>query len=510
MVYGKKLIFLRYCSTYFLRVPLLIYLLFSLTSSKAQQVNQTPEELEAALTEATGRERLLILQKLAWAYIYSEPSKSLQLSGQAYVSAISLGDTAQAAEARRRAGIVHFITSNYPLAFEAFRESYMLYLEIGDKPGEAACLNNFGNASYQVGNFTRAISFFEQSLAIREALGDSINVARVKNNLGETYLESGRIDTAIVLLEEAERVFVQLQSKEDIGRPLYNLSEAYRLLGNDTLAVKYMHASVKELEQGGNLIWLIKAYFTFAAYSLKQGEIETANSYTQKGLPIAEHVHNFDELIHGYKLMSGIRESEGNLAEAMAYQHKANTYQDSLRLSVIENGILEVELYRQARLATETTQKAQQQRLISRISIGVLILALPALALVGWLFFRASRTTAYFKAEQQKSNFLITSLPIGFWEIDEKGTVLRAEGTQASKLDMLRDEAVIGASVFGLKGLPEAIKEDCRHALRENKPSTSRHTTNTGRTYRIDILPIKMNGMKTRLMLVALDMNPEA
>lgn len=200
-------------------------------------------------------------------------------------------------------------------------------------------LNNIGSILENMDNDDEAFEVYFRGLKMSRAYGDKINMANLYSNIGLAYVKSSQFDLALSNMKEAIKLRIEI--RDDFG-----------------LARSYMHI--------GNLI------------IQRAGSLDSAASYLQKSIDLAEKVGSPEIIIKAAKSLSGLYIELNNPSEAYESLALHDYWEDSIKNDKTQKLITELELkhtYEENQKERELEQAENEKQNFIIFSILVLISA---------------------------------------------------------------------------------------------------------------------------------------
>lgn len=167
-----------------------------------------------------------------------------------------LGDSAGAARVQNLLGQIAMGMGDFFQAAMRFDTSLQLFNEVRDELGVSIVRNNQGvmarrepqgSQDERTERLLQAGEFLQEALKIRRRLEDRMGEAETLNNLGVVSFESRDYDSAWTYYRSALSIERELRRTPGIGTALANLGEVAGILGDRTLAVRFMATSERIL-----------------------------------------------------------------------------------------------------------------------------------------------------------------------------------------------------------------------------------------------------------------------
>jgi signal transduction histidine kinase len=348
----------------------LLVLLFSCITLFAQT---GADSLLTVLAQASGDEKIHVLNQLSKHYQENDSVKSMRYARQALVLARESGNQAEMcnayfniaeclycferfAEAQtyyhqaldfakgrddkvqmgkilNSISLVHYFRSEYDLAIENQMEALRHLRNSDAKLILARVYSNIGMVYSRIGEYRRSINYYREAAAINEEQGSAHSAAINYNGIGVDYYNMNMLDSSRINYQTALKCFQSVNDREKIAITLNNIANVFVEQG-DSLdkALDYFYQALdvfEELNDTRNMIFVLESLG--AAY-LVMGDERKALKVLLSGLELAKK-HRIGYFIQQsyYIDISRTYEKMGKISEAYAAYKLHRTYLDSLR-----------------------------------------------------------------------------------------------------------------------------------------------------------------------------------
>ncbi len=378
---------------------LLVFILFGVIASNAQQLDLLKEQLKNASADTT---KLRILNELTenaddfnvWpdfakqAYelalkIAANPDSVIRKAGKKGLSA-----------ALNNMGVYNNLTGNRSAAHEMFMQSLKIRAETGDDAALSETYHNLASLYFDLEEFDLAKSFFEKSARLSEKLNDSLNLAVSRNYLGMIALRKKDNEKAKEYFQQSMKMFEntgdslsRLKTMVNLGAILYQenkLDSALKLF-NEAYKINIIHNDpIKSII----LINIGRVYF-------KQGKTDAALKYAGDALTGAKSEGIPSEIASAEYLLSEIYNASGRYQDAYSHLMMYNSLKEVLSDENVQRVIVaervkhdyekkiaeeQLEQKRQREIAEQEINK--QKIIIEAFVAGAFLLALLIVVLI--------------------------------------------------------------------------------------------------------------------------------
>lgn len=320
------------CSLFYWRIlNVLAIVTFAMTAYAQMPIAQDSLLKLLQSNNSKDSNRVLILNRLAFANYYNNPTAALQYGYEAQKIADSLRFTKGEAEAFRQVGLAFWAQADMTTAINYYLTGLRIAEANKHLQVQADILSNIGAAYNGLGDPKEALTFFNRSIALQRQLKNLWREAAVLNNVGDAYIALKDFDKA----REAYSTAL-LRSKEQ--NYLLGVATNTRNIGNvlehkglyDSAFVNYEKCAeiAKQINDNRNYILSNKS---MASISIKTNRLQEAELYLKRGLEaaLAANLRSFIRDI--YQLMATLKEKQGRQSDAFSYFKLFAAYKDSVQ-----------------------------------------------------------------------------------------------------------------------------------------------------------------------------------
>jgi signal transduction histidine kinase len=314
------------------------------------------EKLEAQLASAAdARQRIDVMNVLAWELRFSDLPRAIALSQQARELA-GQDDLARDPYREGLAQSVHNLgrfslqLGHHESALSLLFKSLSLFEDLGDLQGRAGTLDVIGVTFGNLGDYPNALEYFLRALEIYVEAGVREKEAAELNNVGYVHLSLGDYDRALTYLGESLQISQEVGAKEAQADALDNSCSAYYHLGDYESALTFGSQSV-ELYQGiGSRRGEAEALDSVGDVYLIQGDYAQALACFDKALRISEEIGLRYEMVRALQRIGGVYRRQEQLEAALLYLHRAQAVAQEInaKQSLYECHQALAEIYKQS------------------------------------------------------------------------------------------------------------------------------------------------------------------
>jgi PAS domain S-box-containing protein len=185
------------------------------------------EKIEVQLSRAKGKEKIVLLLKLAEGYQRDFPQKTLKFGNEVLILLKDFPDKKVRGAVLNNMSIAYRFLLDYKKAREYAQSSLSIAEQINDKPGMADALNSLGKASNSLGEFKQALEYYSQSAKLFEETGDQNKLALAYNSIASIHWQASQYTTAMEYLFKSLNIYEELGNQEGIGGINTNIGLLY-------------------------------------------------------------------------------------------------------------------------------------------------------------------------------------------------------------------------------------------------------------------------------------------
>ncbi len=243
--------------------------------------------------------------------------------------ALPLGPTP--AERLARAGLVyesgqiHWNRGDYPAAEACYLEAQRTAEELKDTTLLVRLLNSRGIVARQQKLFDQSEQLYRSALALAEQNDLDVLRLQIRNNLAILLYDQHRFDDARPLLLENLRIHTAANNRRSTADTFLNLGALESLAGNHAAALDYKQKSLALRRELGVPRHIATAHVAVAITLTKLGRADDALAQLGIAAPIAEKVGSHELLGLLYNTFSDAHAARGDFREALDYQRKAQS-----------------------------------------------------------------------------------------------------------------------------------------------------------------------------------------
>lgn len=328
------------------------------------------DSLNHVLPNATGTERITLLNELAYLYARVSPDTSNQIAQEALKLSEELENITGKVDALNTIGLNHRSHGDYNAALENYRQAKVLAESVDYKVGLGHSLNSIGVVYDFMGDFDKALKYYYQSLALKEQIGD-------KKGIGDSYLGIGIVqwyqenyEDALDSYQKALLNYEAIGLKYAIASALGNIGLVYSSMNQYNKALEYydqaldMHREINDEYGASNVLgnignihkekgnYDIALKYTSDAFTIKErlglkwgmvnlinelGDLhiliqnyKKASNYLNQAQTLAQEINAMDLLKNNYQFQSKYFSTIKDYRSALKYYRLYSAMKDSI------------------------------------------------------------------------------------------------------------------------------------------------------------------------------------
>lgn len=357
-------------------------------AERIQHLEKQLAELDDA-PEARNREKIDLLNDLAWLLADTDTKRSLALSESAYRLAASGGGNGSPynegmAYSLRTQGYLNQRLGNHSTGLVQLMKALEIFESLGIIDGLPDVYDGIAGIHFQIGSFPNALTYVYKQLDAAQQTGDKRLIANAYNNLAVIYIESEDYEQGETTQDQCLKLAIEsghtriecisylniaemrlrtgrYQQALEFGSRGLNLSreagfELFEIYSLDILGKTYLKLGerdkgLKTLESVLALSRKIDAkpgecmvLLSLGEAYLEMQEPDRAVEWLEQSLSVAQAINASVEVYKTHKALSKAYEQKGNYSDALAYykQYQAIRGQVLSNVETLRTNILEI------------------------------------------------------------------------------------------------------------------------------------------------------------------------
>ncbi|MCD4702138.1 MAG: tetratricopeptide repeat protein [Candidatus Aegiribacteria sp.] len=349
--------------------------------------NSDIEVLEQELSEASGKEKIIILNKLSELFHLSNPVKSAeyckecldlledypdkileskllgdicwsyQNSGKYREAmeygfkrlnlAVELKNRKEEASSYSRIGIVYWRLACYEDALNYHLKALSLFEDLDDRNGLAGTYTNIGILYFDMENYDRAIEYCNK---VFEVLGDVhddksiLHISNALNNIGAIHEVLGNFKEALKCHRESLRIREEQNDRKGISQSIINIGISLEGLGKHQKALDNFFRSLEITREIENQKTEAEALQNIGISCASLNNLEEALSYFKQCLDIAEKIDAKCLLCDSLSYISSTYEKISEPGKALDYFKRCRSLEKEIFSEDSKKKMLELEI----------------------------------------------------------------------------------------------------------------------------------------------------------------------
>jgi len=267
-------------------------LLLAIVSFAEKTIDQNIAELEKKLQMVFGKEKIEVLNKLAYEYKVQSTEKCIKYANQALKLSQKLNHRKGEATALKIVGIGYKLTGNNDKALESIQKALAIFEKLDDKENTADSIKEIGLIYLDKDKYDTALEFLFNSLKISEEISDKKGIANTLTNIGAVYFCLRKFSKALEYYKKALQIDKELGNKKGIADSFFNIALANIVLGNTDLALKNYLKTPEIYEELGDKEGLANSYLNLGVFYAGLKDYKKSEGYFFKSLKLQEEIGN--------------------------------------------------------------------------------------------------------------------------------------------------------------------------------------------------------------------------
>jgi tetratricopeptide (TPR) repeat protein len=226
------------------------------------------------------RERVDLLNKLAWALSDTEMQRAYSLAEQAHELAAGLyeGESYRAgvAASLRTLGYINQRLGDFPRGLTQLYTAQQLLESLGLLGELADAFDGLAGIYYQVGDLVVALELIQRQLKTAQMVGDERRVANAYNNLAHIYHDMGDTERTLSTFHANLRRAVELDYERMEFLSCANLAWIYGEVSDFNNALQYAARALEVAQRAGFELFEAHAFDITGKIYLRLGRFEEA------------------------------------------------------------------------------------------------------------------------------------------------------------------------------------------------------------------------------------------
>jgi tetratricopeptide (TPR) repeat protein len=275
------------------------------------------KKLERLRLEPPCSELASVLNKLAFAYLLSDPHKAKTCVQESKNIAEELESSFELANSYRILGIISCEAGKFAEAMSYYRKSKKIMEKLGDKIGMAAIHGTIATTYKFQGMIDKALEHYHESLRGKEECGVSKDeIASCHMNIGACYSTLSRLDLAQSSYEYARKIFEESNNRQQLAYIYHNIGSVYGKKKELDKAREYFQKSLDIREDLGDKKGTASTLCNMGSLHEDLGDSESARDFLIRSLELNEEIGNKRGIAYSCSCLGGVCTTLGRFDEA--------------------------------------------------------------------------------------------------------------------------------------------------------------------------------------------------
>jgi tetratricopeptide (TPR) repeat protein len=229
--------------------------------------------------------------------------------------------------------------ARYDDAVKYSSDAILLARKVGPKDIYASALTIAGTAYVRTSNYGKAMDFLLMSLKANEELRDSTGIISSRSNIGILYTKLGDYDKALKEYLICEKIGTKASLLAGLAHTYINISNVLSYMKQIDSANTYLFKALPIVEKRGDKNNLSVIYGNLALNHMDQGKFDEALLYTHKCLAMQKEVGNLEGVANTYLTFTDIYQTMKNSKMVKVYADSGIAMAKELGLPSMERDI---------------------------------------------------------------------------------------------------------------------------------------------------------------------------
>lgn len=281
------------------------------------------KELTQELQTAVGKEKVITMNKLAFAYYHSDPVKTKELAEEALELATQQNFQLGIATAYNNIGVYKHVTGDFEEAKKYYIKAAGEFEDAGDIGKVAGAKNNIGAILEKQANYKMALKFYYEVLKIVEELKIDRMKALVYNNIGIIYEKQDSYHTALDYHKKSLKIKLDIDDTLGASTSYNNIGVIYRNLKDYNLALENFEKALELKETAGDERAIAVTHVNIGSILHERNKNSEALKYFLDALNVFNKMSDKYGIVTCCTSIGMIYSEENNFEEAFEYLHRS-------------------------------------------------------------------------------------------------------------------------------------------------------------------------------------------
>ena len=418
-----------------------------LTAHAQQRKIDSLKKLVASAKDDTSR--VIAMDNLSRAWVYSRPDSSLLITQQAVQLAKAAKFPKGEALSLDREGIAFNAMGNYTSALNSMISSLKIAERIGDHREAARNTSNIAAVYGFIGDYRQAVNFIKKAQRPIETLHDEKLLVSCLINLGDSYEKLNILDSAKIYTLQANHLALKLKADDNIANTVNNLGNIYLKMNKPDSALYYYRKAMPLWIKAADDDGICESTMGMAGIFRQQGRLDSSLHYARQSITAGLRGGFTARVLAASQFLTSYFKQQGQLDSAFHYLEVSVTAKDSL-FSQEKNKEIQSLFFaeRQRQLDIQEQQAASR----AAVRFYLLIAVIAFLVVMALVFWRNSN-------QRQKANKQLQSQNT---EIEKQK---KSVETALGELKTTQNQLVQSAKMASLGELTAGIAHEIQNPL---------------------------------------------
>ncbi|MDC6389223.1 tetratricopeptide repeat protein [Maribacter sp. PR1] len=218
----------------------------------------------------------------------------------------------------------------YKKAMEAYTEASKVNTQIGNEKNAGINMANIGLIHQKLANYNEAIFYFTKSDSLFRKFDFLPGQAFLMKNMGIVLRNQGKPEEALLRYQKALESYNKMGSKREISQVYQNIGNIYSDEKQSGEAVENYRRSLFIAEEIGDSINMAMASQALGQEYFYFTKLDSSEIFSSKAVRIAQNIGADLTEMDGYKTLSQVYYTKGNLRKAFDFRILYENRKDSL------------------------------------------------------------------------------------------------------------------------------------------------------------------------------------
>ena len=308
-------------------------------------------------------------------------------------------------------------------SLDVHKKAISLAEKLNDSTALGKSFNNIGLIYEDMKEYQKALEFYLQALEIKKNGTNQVDVANSLYNVAGMYKEIGEKEKDTSLYSKAENYYqksLNIAEKIEYGKVILfsktGIAQLATVRNQHKKAISIYKSVIIDAEKTNDAQTLRVSYLNLGVNYLKLKQINSAESYLLKALPLIEISNNPADKAKVYKNLSLVYAAKNQFAKAYTYLQKQYDLENELSKNSLQTKISDFEVkYETAKkekeIAIQKEELLEKELAIKNRNLYAILLA-SALLILGIIFFGIYKKNQFKRKQLQKEIDLKDALAI--------------------------------------------------------------------------------------------------